>query len=387
MKIVQIVARLNVGGVAVQVLLADEQFRARGHESIVVCGRVGPDEADMRYLADEKGSVPHIIPELGRALSPLRDLITLVKLWQLLRRERPDVVHTHTAKAGFVGRLAARMAGVPVVVHTFHGHVFRGYFGPTKTRLFIVLERFSARLSDRVITLTAGLKQELVEYGIAPPDRFAVIPLGLELEALASTPGRSGVLRQALGLDDVTLLVGAVGRLVPVKHIDLLLDAASCIDMQAMRNPLHIVLVGDGECRPALEAQARALGIAGRVHFVGWRDTRALPDIYSDLDALVMSSYNEGMPVSIIEAMAAGVPVVATAVGGVPDLITGGETGLLVPPDDAPALAAALTHLLTAPALAQRLADNARRDALARFSPARLADDLTGLYTTLLERA
>ncbi|MBN1285770.1 MAG: glycosyltransferase family 4 protein [Anaerolineae bacterium] len=387
MKIIQIVARLNVGGVAVQVILADEQFRARGLKSRVVCGQVGPDEGDMSYLAAEKGTAPHVIPELGRALSPARDLATLVKLWRLLRRERPDVVHTHTAKAGFVGRLAARLAGVPVVVHTFHGHVFRGYFGPAKTRFFIALEQFGARLADRIVTLTEGLKRELVGYGIAPAAKFAVIPLGLELAPLAALPRHGGALRRELGLDASTPLVGAVGRLAPVKHLDLLLDAAACIDVQKLRSPLHIALAGDGECRPALEAQARALGIVERVHFLGWRDTRALPAVYGDLDVLVMSSHNEGMPVSIIEAMAAGVPVVATAVGGVPDLVTDGQTGALVPPDDAGALAGAVTRVLTEPAPAQRMADAARRDVLERFSPARLADDLTALYTALLERA
>jgi glycosyltransferase involved in cell wall biosynthesis len=375
-KIVQVIARLNIGGAAVQVILPSGLLGPPRFETMLVCGQVGPAEGDMGYLAEQKGVTPVVIPELGRELSPLRDSVTLLKLWRLLRRERPDVVHTHTAKAGFVGRVAARLAGVPVVVHTFHGHVFYGYFGPAKARLFIALERFCARLSNRLVAPGEDLKRELVGYRIAPAEKIAVVPYGLDLQPLANAPRRTGALRRELGLSDDARLVGVVGRLVPVKNLRLLLGAG------ARLKGAHFAIVGDGECRPDLEARAAALGLRDRVHFLSWR--RDLPAIYSDLDALAISSRNEGTPVSIIEAMAAGVPVVSTAVGGVPDLIEDGRTGLLVPPEDAPALADALDRLLRDQDFAHTLAETARPLALERFGVERLADDLAALYVELL---
>ncbi len=377
----RVIARLNVGGPAIHVIRLTERLGPPRFESALVCGQIGPHEGDMSYLARAHGVRPIVIPALGREIAPLRDLSTLWRLWRLMRAYRPHVVHTHTAKAGFVGRVAARLAGVPVVVHTFHGHVFHGYFGPVKTRLFIFLERFCARLSDRVLTVSDRLKEELTGYGIAPADRITVIPLGLDLAPFATTPRRAGALRRELGLSDATPLVGIVGRLVPIKNHRLFLEAATQVNAAA-----HFVIVGDGECRADLEARAQALGLAERVHFLGWRDADRLPAIYSDLDTLVISSDNEGTPVSIIEAMAAGAPVVSTAVGGVSDLIDDGRTGVLVPPGDAPALADAMNRLLHEPARAQALAETARPPALARFGIDRLAEDLAGLYLELLCR-
>lgn len=373
----RVIARLNVGGPALHVILLTEKLGAPAFASTLVCGQIAPYEGDMRYLAEQRGVQPVVIPELGREISPLRDLATLWRLWRLMRAQRPHVVHTHTAKAGIVGRAAAWLAGVPVIVHTFHGHVFHGYFGPAKTRLFILLERLAARLSDRVLTISPALRDELVRYRIAPAAKIAVIPLGLDLAPFATTPRRAGMVRRALGLDEATPLVGIVGRLTPIKNHRLFLEAAARLE-----TPAHFAIVGDGECRHSLEAHAAALGLGARAHFLGWRQD--LPAIYSDLDALVIASDNEGTPVSIIEAMAAGAPVVSTAVGGVPDLIDDGQTGLLVPPGDAPALAQALDRLLRDPELARRMAAAARPAALARFSIDRLADDLAALYRTLL---
>lgn len=377
-RVMRVIARLNVGGPAVHVILLAERLGPPRFASTLVCGQIGPHEGDMSYLARARGVQPVVIPQLGRELSPLRDTITLWRLWRLMRAARPHVVHTHTAKAGFVGRVAARLAGVPAVVHTFHGHVFHGYFSPAKTRLFIALERFCARLSSRVLTVSERLKDELVAYGIAPAEKISVVPLGLDLAPFAETPRGAGQLRRELGLSRDAPLVGIVGRLAPIKNHRLFLEAAAQIEPGA-----HVAIVGDGELRADLEAQAAALGLADRAHFLGWR--RDLPAIYSDLDALVIASDNEGTPVSLIEAMAAGAPVVSTAVGGAPDLIDDGRTGLLVPPGDAPTLAAAINRLLHDPAGARSLAEAARPLALARFGIDRLAADLSALYADLLQ--
>lgn len=379
-RIMRIIARLNVGGPAIHVTLLSERLGPPEFESTLVCGHIGEHEGDMAYLAETRGITPVYLPELGRELSPLRDLATLVKLWRLMRQYRPDVVHTHTAKAGFVGRLAAWLADVPVRVHTFHGHVFHGYFGRLKTTLFLWLERLTARLSDRLITISPGLIDELAnQYRIAPTEKFTNIPLGLELQPFADTPRRAGACRARFGIPPDAPLIGIVGRIVPIKNHALFLQMAQRVHQQ--HPDAYFLIVGDGELRAEVKAQAAQLGLGDRVVFTGF--LQDLKPVYSDLDVLVISSDNEGTPVSIIEALAAGVPVVSTAVGGVPDLLHGGDYGRIVPPGDPDALAEAVRAALV---------DNAANTndiqaaTLAQYDISRLADDLAALYRDLLAR-
>jgi glycosyltransferase involved in cell wall biosynthesis len=386
-RIMRIIARLNVGGPAIHVTLLTERLGPPEFESMLVCGRIGPGEGDMAYLAEQRGIEPVYIAELGRALSPIRDLATLFKLWRLMRRFRPDVVHTHTAKAGFVGRIAAWLARVPVRVHTFHGHVFHGYFSPARTRLFLWLERFTARLSDRLITISPGLRDELVEkYHIAPASAFEVVPLGLELVPYAETPRHQGDFRVDYGIPPDALLIGIVGRLVPIKNHTLFLQMAQRV-RRAIPNA-QFVIIGDGECRAEIEAQVAALNLRDAITLTGW--LHDLRPAYSDMDVLVVSSDNEGTPVSIIEALAAGVAVVSTAVGGVPDLLRGGEFGHLVPPNDPDALAEAVTDAVRA-TLTGGSRDHAatgqsaiQRAIISAYDVSRLASDLAALYKNLL---
>ena len=375
-RVMRIIARLNVGGPAIHVTLLTARLCPPDFTSTLVAGHIGPHEGDMAYLAEQNGIEPVYVAELGRSLSPLRDVVTLVKLWRLMRRERPDVVHTHTAKAGFVGRIAAWLAGVPVRVHTFHGHVFHGYFSPTKTRLFLWLERFNARISARLITLTTGLRDELAgTYRIAPPDHFAVVPLGLDLEPFAQTQRGLGAFRAQFDIPPDAPLIGIVGRLVPIKNHGLFLEAAR--QLREQRPDIHFAIIGDGEERAAIEQQVDALGLRDAVTFTGWLND--LKPAYSDLDALVISSRNEGTPVSLIEALAAGVPVVSTAVGGVPDLLEDGALGRLVPTDDADALAAAINA-----ALGDSPRPEIQQAIVTRYGIDRLAADLAALYRELL---
>ncbi|GAB4413954.1 MAG: glycosyltransferase [Anaerolineae bacterium] len=377
-RVMRIIARLNIGGPAIHVTLLTAHLRPPQFESVLVCGRVGPHEGNMAYLAEAYGVAPIDVPELGRELSPWRDLITLFKLWRLMRRLRPDVVHTHTAKAGFVGRLAAWLAGVPVRVHTFHGHVFHGYFGPRKTAFFLALERLTARLTDRLITISPALKDELATvYRIAPADRITVVPLGLDLSPYLNAPRHQGAFRRQFNLPVDAPLVGIVGRLVPIKNHALFLQAAQRV--RQSRPDTHFVIIGDGELRESLVAQANMLGLADAVTFTGF--VHDLQPVYSDLDLLVISSDNEGTPVSIIEALAAGVPVVSTAVGGVPDLLDAGRFGSLVQPGDSDALAQAMLARLAAPPGNQH---ELRQWAAAQFGIERLVADLAALYRELL---
>lgn len=380
-KIVRIIARLNVGGPAMHVTLLTRYLGPPEFESHLVAGRVPDNEGDMAYYAERHGVEPAYLETMSREISPRSDLRTLVELYRLLRRIRPDIVHTHTAKAGLVGRVAAWMARVPVIVHTFHGHVLRGYFSPRKEQLFRKLERGVARVSSVLLAVSEQVRQDLIELAVAPPDKIRVMELGLELQRFADAP-RAGMLRAELGLGHEVPLFGFCGRLTAIKNPDLLLRAFALA--RAECPALHLAILGDGEERGPMEQQVAELGLGGYVHFLGFRSD--LPPLVADLDALVLTSDNEGTPVAVIEAAAAGVPAICTAVGGVPDIVADGETGWLAPAGDAQAVAAACTAAARAPDERRRRGQAAQATVLARFSEHRLARDMAALYHELLDR-
>ncbi|MBN8618241.1 MAG: glycosyltransferase family 4 protein [Anaerolineae bacterium] len=378
-RIMNVIARLNIGGPAVAVTLLTERMGAPDFESVLVCGSIEPGEGDMTYYALQKGIEPIVIPELGRSLNPIRDLRTLWKMYQLIRTWKPDVVHTHAAKAGFVGRVAARLAGVPVIIHTFHGHVFRGYFSPSKTRFFLMLERLTARMSDTIITLSDGLRRELAEdYRITRKGRITVLPLGLDLESFRMTARKSGGFREKWKVAEDAPLIGLVGRLTPIKNHRLFVEAAA--EVLKQRPNARFAIVGDGELREEIEGLVDRIGLREAMIFTGWE--RDLPPVYSDLDVLVISSINEGTPVTVIEGLAAGCPVVATAVGGVPDLLDQGELGRLVEEQSATALGTAILETLANPPDPQL----AQQRMIDRYGIDRLVTDLSGLYRGLLAK-
>jgi glycosyltransferase involved in cell wall biosynthesis len=346
----------------------------------LVTGVEGRYEGNMLDLAAAKGVEPIIIPQLRRNVGPVGGLITLFKLFRLMRRQKPHIVHTHTATAGLLGRLAAKLAGVPVVVHTFHGHVLHGYFGPILSKGLVWMERFLARLSDRIVTVSEGQKRELAGYGVAPLEKITVVPLGFELEDLLACECHRGELRHELGLVAEAKLVAIVARLVPVKNHPLFLQVAKLV-AEAMPQARFLV-VGDGELREELEAYTRDLGLDGRVLFTGWR--RDLPRVYADLDVVALTSINEGTPVSLIEAMAAGVPVAATAVGGVPDVVANGKTGYLVKAGDAEGMAQAIIELLRNPERAHEIGQRGREAVYPRFAAQTLIANVERLYAELL---
>ncbi len=378
-RIINLIARLNVGGPAVAVTHLTERLGAPDYESILVCGTIEPGEGDMTYYALQRGITPVVVPELGRELNPIRDIRTLWKLYKLIKELKPDVVHTHAAKAGFVGRVAAWMAGVPVIVHTFHGHVFRGYFGPGKTRLFITLEQIAARMSDTIITLSDGLRRELAEeYHITRKGRITVLPLGLELESLTQIPRKTGQFREAHHIPVDAPLIGIVGRVTGIKNHPLFLRAA--VEIRKKLPNARFAIVGDGNTRAEVEALVDTLGLREAVIFTGWQ--RDVAQVYSDLDVLVISSVNEGTPVTVIEALAAGCPVVATDVGGLPDLLDYGKLGKLVTEHTPEVLAQAILETLENPP------DGREAQALMvdRYGIDRLVKDLDGLYRGLLAK-
>lgn len=377
-RVLRIIARLNIGGPAIHVALLTSGLNDSQFSSKLVAGHVGFAEGDMSYVAAEYGVEPVYVNGLGRELSIFSDMWAFISLVRLMLIERPHIVHTHTAKAGLLGRLAAYLCGVPIIVHTFHGHVFRGYFGSSKTRLFLWLERLAARFSTLIVTVSDLLRDELVRFGIAAPDKIAVVPLGLALDKLAAMKRNTGTFRLELGYDSTVRLIGIVGRLVPIKNHRLFLNAAHLLLVEEPN--ARFVIVGDGEERDALQEVAESLGILDYVRFVGWRQD--LEAIYSDLDILVLTSINEGTPVSLIEAMAAGVPIVATSVGGVPDLLDKGTLGHLVEPGNARQLADAMMDVLRENIEVRTTM--ARQRSLEQHDAQRLIRDTRELYLKLL---
>ncbi len=374
----RIFSRLNIGGPSVHVILLSAGLRPLGYETRLVVGKESPREGNMLPLAAEKSVTCEAMGGLGREIAPLADARALVGLVRLMRAWRPAIVHTHTAKAGLLGRLAARAAGVPTVVHTYHGHVLRGYFSPAKTALFRRLETWLAASADALVAVSESVRDDLVSLGIAPAVKIRVVPLGLDLAHLALELPR-GVLRREAGIPDEAPLVGMVGRLVPIKDAPSFLRAARIV--AESRADARFALVGDGEERPSLEALCREMGLDGKVTFFGWR--RDLAAVYGDLDVVVNASRNEGTPVALIEALAAGRPVVATRVGGTPDLLGEGERGRLVPPGEPETLARAVLETLAGSEAARRRAQAGREHVLTRHSSDRLVRDVDALYREL----
>lgn len=435
MRIVRIIARLNVGGPARHVAWLTAATRRAGHESWLVAGTVPPGEDDMAYFADALGVEPVRVEEMSRELSP-KDLVTVWKLYRLFVRLRPDIVHTHTAKAGAVGRTAgliyrwltpATVIGRPRAcrfVHTYHGHVFHSYYGKTKTRLFLMIERALARLAtDRIVVIS---RQQLAEingrFRVGRAKQFRVVPLGLQVGDFDDWRARRASARERFGVadaDDATLLVGIVGRLTAVKNHEMFLDAAALVlkrdatdEARGASSPssargsspvaaprVRFVVIGNGDLREELETYAAALGVSDAVTFAGTLDDPE--NFYAALDVVALTSLNEGTPLTLIEAMANERAVVATQVGGVVDLLGGidpsewrherkwrvAERGVLVESGDASAFAGALVYLLENADLRAALGERGRRFVEENYSVERLVADVLALYGELCPQA
>ncbi len=380
-KVLRVITRLNIGGPAQHAVLLSAHLGRHGWSSRLLAGRVDPDEGDMSDLAAAHDVPLVLVPTLRNGAGPLADAAAFLWLYRYFRRERPDVVHLHLLKARLLGGLAARLARVPLIVETFHGTLFADYYHPVVSRLLVWLERGLARLMDGVVAVSDAVADELRRLRVTPDEKITVIPLGLNLEPfLEAVP--PGILRRQLGIGEEVPLIGMVGRLVPIKGLRYFVEAAA--EMARRLAPVRFVIVGDGSERPALERQVSRAALGGQVHIVGWR--RDLERVYPDLDVVMLTSLNEGTPVSLIEAMAAGRAVVATRVGGVPDVVQHGVTGLLVPPRDAHALAEATLSLLQDPGTRRRLGEAARRAVFPHFAAERLARDVDAYYRRLLGR-
>jgi glycosyltransferase involved in cell wall biosynthesis len=389
MKIVRIIARLNIGGPAIHVVILTRGLQDRGHKCQLLVGPVPATEGNMEYYASDCDVPFTCVPELVRPLSPWKDWIAFCKIYRLLRREKPDVVHTHTSKAGTVGRIAAILAGTPAIFHTFHGSVFDGYFSPAKTRLFLTIERFLGRFTDRVITVSDALRTQLSDvYQIARPEQIEVVRLGFDLTDFCKI-AESG-LRWTKAKNSGFPVVGWVGRFTEIKDPLLFVELAAALKSSAL--PIRFVMVGDGPLRSTVETKISQHGLSSDFTLTGWQ--RNMPKIYSGIDVLVSTSINEGTPVTIIEAMATGCPFVAPKVGGLADLVTGApdsredfdvySNGILVSRRDPGSLKRAIALLVLDPELRERMGNVGYRFAQENFGQDRLVRDIESLYQSFL---
>ncbi|EFK10936.1 glycosyltransferase, group 1 family protein [delta proteobacterium NaphS2] len=397
-RIIRFIARLNVGGPSIHVYLLTTGLDSKRFHSSLVTGRISPREGDMRYLFESAAEQPLIIEALQRDISPLMDTKAFLHILRLLRHERPHIVHTHTAKAGTTARLAAIIYnylfnGNAHTVHTFHGHVFSGYFSRTKSLMIVWVERLLAQKTDVIVAISQTQKRDLVhKFHIAPSDRIKVIPLGFDLTPFLNSHQNRGVFRKSMGVEDRTLLVGIVGRLVPIKNHMLFLNMAEIFLNENPHLNVKFIVIGDGELRKMLVDYVERRRLVNHVEFCGWR--RDLPQVYADLQILALTSKNEGTPVSIIEAMASGTPVISTDAGGVSDLLgfpkkdlpemegfTVCKRGILCHNDDAVGFAQGLDCLISMD-ISQRdqMVDEAREFVLRTFSNERLLHDMEKLY-------
>jgi glycosyltransferase involved in cell wall biosynthesis len=384
-RVLRVIARLNMGGPALHVAYLTHGLRERGYETTLVAGSLARGEDSMEFVARELGIEATHLPELRRDIAPIRDLQATLRLAQLIRRLRPDILHTHTAKAGAVGRMAASLVGdarPPIVVHTFHGHVLRGYFGPRLSYGFRLLERWLARRTDALVAVSPEVRDELVRLGVAPAEKFTVVRVGIELSArVADLDGRAET-RRRLGIARDSFTVGWVGRMTGVKRTSDVLLAFKRLRERGV--DAFLCMIGDGPEREQLERRAHELGIMKRTLFLGYQEQVA--PYYAALDAMILPSGNEGTPVSAIEALAAGRPVVATRVGGLPDVVREGEDGFLVAPGAVDELADRLERLAADEELRRRMGEAGRERVLPRYSVERLIDDVDALYRSLLAK-
>ena len=383
-RILRLIARLNMGGPALHVAYLTRGLDERGYVTTLGAGSLGRGEGSMAFVAEELGVDVVTIPQLHREVSPVLDPISARRIAQLIREVRAHILHTHTAKAGAVGRTAALLAGdarPPIVVHTFHGHVLRGYFDPARTAVYREVERSLARVTTRLVAVSPEVRDELVDLGVAPAEKFSVVRLGIDLDSRIVEASSDGAeLRTAYGIPPDAFVVGWVGRMTAIKRLPDVL--ASFARLRESGVDARLCLVGDGPDREAVERRAHELGIARYVLSLGYQ--RDIAPYYALFDALVLPSGNEGTPVVAIESLAAGTPVVATRVGGVPDVVSDGVDGFLVQVGDVEGIANALQRLASDPALRHAMGAAGRERTLPRYKVGRLVDDVDDLYRKLL---
>lgn len=393
-RVLRILNRLAVGGPVLNATYLTK-YMAPGFETLLVVGEKEDHEKSAEYLAHQLGINFVTIKNMSRSLNPASDYLAYREMKKLIQSFKPDIVHTHSAKPGAIGRLAASSAKVPVILHTFHGHVFHSYFNAAKTKFFIQTEKFLAKKSDVIIAISEQQKKELAEdFRIAPQEKFRVIPLGFDLDRFQfGQEEKRKKFRTEFNIDDDEVAIGIIGRLVPVKNHYLFMKAIKYV-FDHTNKKVKALIIGDGETRNDLENVATEIGIrfstekdAEHFHplvFTSWRSD--VDTINAGLDVVCLTSFNEGTPVSLIEAQAANKPIVSTKVGGIADIVVEGQTALLADVQNTDLFCRHLLQLVEDDALRERLGKNSHQHVKERFSYQRLVNDMSSLYYELLEK-
>lgn len=390
-RVLRIINRLNLGGptynAANLTKYMDGEF-----ETMLVSGMTDESEQSSQFILDKLGLKPIYIKEMYRELNPLKDYKAYFKIREIIREFKPDIVHTHAAKAGAVGRLAAHHEGVPIIIHTFHGHVFHSYFGPLKTRIFLEIERYLGRRSHAIVTLSEIQRDELSEqFRIAPKNKFEIIPLGFDLSRFVEDKdAKRKSFRDQYNVADDEIVISIVGRLVPVKNHAMFLKALRIVADKTSKK-IRAFIIGDGEERAKTEQMARELGLKFNNNDLRERNILTFTSWIKDIDVsnagsdiIVLTSFNEGTPVSLIEAQASGKPIVSTRVGGIANVVKEGETAFLSESDDVETFASYLLRLIEDDRLRAAMSDRGMAHVMENYSHLRLARDMSDLYRRLL---
>ena len=399
MKIVRIIARLNVGGPARHVVWLTKELNNGEFQTDLLAGAVPAGEEDMSWFAEENAVSPVYIEQMSRELSP-KDVVSLWKVYRAIRAAKPDIIHTHTAKAGTIGRIAAFFyrlfgGGKVKVIHTFHGHIFHSYYGNLKTKIFLMIEKILARVAtDVIITISRRQFEEIHnQFGVGKKEQFRIIALGIDLDKFAAAKAKRNILREEIGVRDDQILVGFVGRLTEIKNVSLLLKTAKIyLERDKLSFPqVSFVIIGDGNLKGALEAEAASLNLSAAVKFLGSRNDADI--FYAGLDIVALTSLNEGTPLSLIEAMANGKPVISSAVGGVSDLLGAVEKeekgfkvcerGVRIDDFSAENFCSGLIYLVNNEKLQKSLDESGRDFVAAQYGKNRLVEDIKNLYRDL----
>jgi glycosyltransferase involved in cell wall biosynthesis len=405
-RILRIINRFNLGGPTHNAAYLTKHLSG-DFETLLVGGQWDESEEGSKHILDAIGVAPLILPEMRRDIAPWRDRTAYRRVKKLIKDFDPDIVHTHAAKAGAVGRMAASELGVKVIVHTFHGHVFHSYFGQLRTAMYKNIERYLARRSTRIVAISEKQKHELVEeHRICADNKVSVIPLGFDLSKFQDDlESKRKLFRRVYGVADDEIAVGIVGRLVPVKNHDLFLQSLKHLSERTGKK-VRAFIVGDGEERQRLEQVTRDLGLTlasgpffnghgfghgvngkpcverAQVTFTSW--IKEVDVVNAGLDIVALTSNNEGTPVTLIEAQAANRPVVSTKVGGIENVILPGRTGLLSPPGDAIQLGDNLLRVVEDDLLRRQLGQCGWDHVRERYHYSRLVVDTERLYRELL---
>lgn len=392
-KVLRIINRFNLGGPTYNAAYLTKYLEEKGFETKLVGGVSQESEANSMFILNQLGIEAEIIPEMHRSLNLINDRKAYIKINEIIKKYKPDIVHTHASKAGTLGRLAAIQQKVPVILHTFHGHVFHSYFSGAKTSIFRKIEQYLASKSTKIIAISNKQKQELSkEFKIAPPEKFEVIPLGFDLSRFREDlSDKRALFRKRWNLEENDFVISIVGRLVPVKNHKLFIESIARLKNNCQKR-VKAIIVGDGELKDALLKHCEFVGLKTSMNgkansdadiiFTSW--LRDVDEVYAGCELAALTSFNEGTPVSLIEALAAGKPVVSTKVGGIEDVVNHKKNGLLVPSDNVNAFSKGLQSLITNDQLRSEMGVEAKSSINGQFGYNRLVEDTSKLYNGLL---